>query len=80
MNALKKIEKRLLKNPGEPASLVFKNLIKSLYLRENFDLSSIYDLDYDDFEMALAILKEWRLDRYTKTKGRLKELLEIQES
>lgn len=78
MNTLKKIEKRLLKNPDEHASQVFKELIKALYQREDFNLTSIYDLDYGDFELTLAVLKEWRLDRFTKTKERLKGLLDAQ--
>lgn len=75
MNTLKKIEKRLLKNPDEPASQVFKDLIRALYQKESFDLAAIYDLDYEDFELILAVLKDWRLDRFTKTKERLKALI-----
>lgn len=76
MNTLKKIEKRLLKAQDEPASLVFRDLIRALHQKENFNLAAIYDLDYDDFELALAVLKDWRLDRFTKTKERLKEHLD----
>lgn len=76
MNTLKKIEKRLLKNPDEPASQVFKDLIRALYQKEDFDLAAIYDLDYEDFELVLAVLKDWRLDRFTKTKERLKALID----
>lgn len=76
MNTLKKIEKRLLKNPDEPASQVFKDLIRALYQKESFDLAAIYDLDYQDFELILAVLKDWRLDRFTKTKERLKALID----
>lgn len=76
MNTLKKIEKRLLKSPDEPASQVFKDLIRALYQKENFDLAAIYDLDYEDFELVLAVLKDWRLDRFTKTKERLKALID----
>ncbi|MDD5240109.1 MAG: hypothetical protein PHG47_00145 [Sulfuricella sp.] len=80
MNTLKKIEKRLLKNPDEHASQVFKDLTRALYLGESFNLKAIYDLDYEDFELALAVLKDWRLDRFTKTKERLKELVDAQKN
>lgn len=76
MNTLKKVEKRLLKMPDEPASQVFKDLIKALYQKEPFNLAAIYELDYEDFELALTVLKDWRLDRFTKTKERLKELVD----
>ncbi len=77
MNTLKKVEKRLLKTPDETASQVFKDLIKALYQNDPFNLAQIYELDYEDFELALAVLKDWRLDRFTKTKERLKELVEV---
>lgn len=76
MNTLKKVEKRLLKAPDEAASQVFRELVKALYQKEDFNLAAIYDLDYEDFELALAVLKDWRLDRFTKTRERLKGLLE----
>lgn len=78
MNNLKKIEKRILKNPDEPASQVFRELIKSLDQKQAFNLVTIYDLDYDDFQLALDVLKDWRLDRYAKTRKRLKALPDTQ--
>ena len=74
MNALKKLEKRISKAPGEPASLVLANLISSLYVKDDFRLAELYELDYDDFDLALSLLKDWRLDRFTKTKERLRKL------
>ena len=74
MNNLKKIEKRILKNPDDPASQVFRELIKALDQKENFNLATIYELDYDDFNLTLDVLKDWRLDRYAKTRKRLKAL------
>jgi hypothetical protein len=79
MNNLKKIEKRILKNPDEPASQVFRELVKALDQKSDFDLASIYDLDYDDFQLVLDVLKDWRLDRYAKTRKRLKALPDLQE-
>ncbi len=78
MNNLKKIEKRILKNQDEPASQVFRELIKALDQKLDFNLVTIYDLDYDDFQLALDVLKDWRLDRYAKTRERLKALPDTQ--
>ncbi len=77
MNALKQLEKHLKQGHADPANPVFERLIKSLCLKETFDLTELYELNYDDFELALNILKAWRLDRYTKTKERLKEMYQI---
>ena len=30
----------------------------------SFELSALYQLDYDTFNLALRILDEWRVDRY----------------
>ena len=79
MNNLKKIEKRILKNPDEPASQVFRELVKALDQKLDFDLASIYDLNYDDFQLVLDVLKDWRLDRYAKTRKRLKAIPDLQE-
>lgn len=77
MNALKKLEKRIAKSPGEPATPVFARLIRSLCLKNDFCLADLYELDYDDFELALALLKDWRLDRFTKAKERLKQISDV---
>ena len=78
MNNLKKIEKRILKNPDEPATQVFRELVKALDLKADFNLATIYDLNYDDFQLVLDVLKDWRLDRYTKTRKRLKALPDLE--
>lgn len=78
MNNLKKIEKRILKTPDDPASQVFRELIKALDQKSDFSLSTIYDLDYDDFQLVLEVMKDWRLDRYAKTRKRLKALPDIE--
>lgn len=75
MNTLKKLEKCLIKKPGSPDTIVFRHLVEALCLKEKFDLSELYDLSYDDFNLALEIMKDWRLDQYTKTKQRLRELV-----
>ncbi|MCL4470316.1 MAG: hypothetical protein ACYC05_04005 [Sulfuricella sp.] len=75
MNTLKKLEKRLLKSKNDSGSQVFGRLVRALCVDDDFNLAEIYDLDYEDFELALGIIKDWRLDRYTKTKERLREMV-----
>ncbi|MBZ0104852.1 MAG: hypothetical protein K8H84_04390 [Sulfuricella denitrificans] len=77
MNLLKQLEQRLTGKPVDPDNAVFVNLVQALCGREKLDLAGLYDLPYDDFELAIAILKHWRLDRYTKTKDRLRELVRL---
>ena len=76
MRNLKKLEKRLLGiHKDDPANLVLIRLVKSLCLNENFNLSEIYELSYDDFEFALDIMKDWRLDCHSKTRERILEIV-----
>ncbi|MCE5182770.1 MAG: hypothetical protein LLG15_13355 [Betaproteobacteria bacterium] len=75
MNTLKKLEKCLIKKPGSHDTAVFRHLVEALCLKEKLDLSALYELPYDDFNLALEIMKDWRLDQYTKTKQRLRELV-----
>lgn len=75
MNTLKQLEQRLLDKPTDPDNAVLTNLVQALCNRETLDLAGLYELPYEDFELAIAIMKSWRLDRYTKTKDRLRELV-----
>jgi hypothetical protein len=77
MNVLKRLEKHLKQGQGDGANPVFERLIRSLCLNSSFNLAELYELNYDDFELALEVLKNWRLDRYTKTKDRLKEMYKL---
>ena len=56
MNAIKAIRKQLEKNPHAPSSKALARLVAAL--------ADLYAMDYDAFEMALELLRDWRLDRY----------------
>ncbi len=74
MNILKQLEQRLVSKPSDPDNAVFVSLVQALCCGGRLDMAGLYELSYDDFELAIAIMKSWRLDRYTKTKDRLREL------
>ncbi len=75
MNTLKQLEQRLVSKPADPDNAFYKNLIQALCNKGKLDLAGLYELPYNDFELAVAIMKSWRLDRYTKTKDRIRELV-----
>lgn len=75
MNTLKKLEKCLIGKPGCSSNEFFNRLVEALCLRGKLDLAELYELPYDDFKLALEIMQDWRLDQYTKTKERLRELV-----
>ena len=39
-----------------------------------FSITEIYSLGYEDFDLALQILQEWRIDRYYASKVKLLDL------
>jgi len=64
MNAIKAIRKHLEKNPEAPSSKALARLVAALAEEKSFSLAELYEMDYDTFEMALELLRDWRLDRY----------------
>lgn len=74
MRALKQARKLIEKKPESPAAQALSTLVVALESETPFALQSLYQLDYDDFELALDVLKEWRLDRYYMSKVRLLDL------
>lgn len=64
MNAIKAIRKQLEKNPDAPSSKALARLVAALAEEKSYSLADLYSMDYDAFEMALELLRDWRLDRY----------------
>ena len=64
MNAIKAIRKHLEKNPEAPSSKALARLVAALAEEKSYSLAELYAMDYDAFEMALELLRDWRLDRY----------------
>ncbi len=74
MRALKQARKLIEKKPDTAAAKTLSGLVVALESDTPFALTSLYQLDYDDFELALDMIKEWRLDRYYSSKVRLLDL------
>jgi hypothetical protein len=74
MKALKKARKLIEKNPESPAARTVSSLVLALETETSFDLGTLYRLPYDEFQLALELLNEWRLDRYYASKLRLLDL------
>ena len=71
MLAIKKARKLIEAQPTEADSKILAALVLALENESDFQLNDLYKLDYKRFEIALAILAEWRLDRYYASKLRL---------
>jgi len=74
MNAIKKARKLIETKPDSDAAKTLASLVRALESDEKFDLSQMYKLDYDSFEICIEVLKDWRLERYYLGKIRLHDL------
>lgn len=74
MNAIKKARKLIARDPSTLEAITLARLVRALESDESFELSDLYRLDYDAFDLAIAIMKEWRLDRYYMGKAKLHDL------
>ena len=75
MHILKQLEQRLLKDPQDAETQILTSFVHALCMDQNFELAKLYELSYDNFELALKVLKNWRTSRYTKTRERIKEMI-----
>jgi hypothetical protein len=71
MIAVKQVRKIIQDQADSPQAQTLSALVLALENEDPFDVSSLYELDFDTFELALTLLKEWRLDRYYSSKAKL---------
>jgi hypothetical protein len=71
MRAVKEARRLIEKSPEDPSAKTLARLVLALESEAEFAISEIYSLNMEQFELALNILREWRLDRYYVGKARL---------
>ncbi len=74
MKALKKARKLIETAPETAEARILSALVVALESDASFPINDLYKLNYNDFELALELLQEWRLDRYYMSKVRLLDL------
>lgn len=74
---LKKTSKYLRKHEGTHAANILGELVAALDAGTEFKLTKLYELPYDAFELALQLLKEWRLASYTCKSGDLPNAIAV---
>ena len=70
MRAIKKVRLFIEQNPQAEAAQIFSKLISSLVEESDFSMKDLYLLGSSDFQLAIEILQEWRLDRYYMGKAK----------
>ncbi len=74
MNEIKKARKLIEADPVSAASKTLAGLVRALESEESFNLGDLYKLNYEHFNLAIDVMKEWRLDRYYSGKAKLHDL------
>ena len=64
MRAIKKVKKFIEHSPESTTGLVYPRLILSLEAGVDFPVKELYKLNAHDFELALELMKDWRIDRF----------------
>jgi len=64
LNAIKQIRKYLEKNPSTESARALAELAAALAEERDYSLAALYRLNYEEFNLAIELLKDWRLDRY----------------
>jgi hypothetical protein len=71
MHAIHQAKKIIESDPLSDEARVLRELVLALESGEAFVLGKLYDLNYKTFELSLAVLADWRLDRHYASKFRL---------
>lgn len=74
MNAIKKARKFIENQPLTDAARTLARLVRALESDEQFPLGDLYLLDFENFALAIDVLREWRLDRYYMGKAKLLDI------
>ncbi len=64
MNAIKKVRLFMQAHPNTEAARVLALLAASLADDRPFNLGLLYELELEAFDLAIDLMKDWRLDRY----------------
>jgi hypothetical protein len=74
MSALKQARKLIASEPDSKPAQILSRLVLSLETDQAMSLREIYELDYAAFQLAMDVMRDWRIDRYYASKVKLIDL------
>ena len=74
MNAINAARRFIETDSSNESAKILARLVLALESERSFELVTLYELDYKSFQLAIDILKEWRLDRYYASKSKLYDI------
>jgi hypothetical protein len=75
---VKQVAKYLQQNEGTESARILGELMVALDSGGAFRVNGLYELPFDAFELALDLLKHWRLKHYTSRPGDLAHALAME--
>jgi hypothetical protein len=63
-NAVKSVAKYVRKNKGDESATILRELCEALESGQPFVLTRLYDIPPKAYELAMALLADWRTDRH----------------
>lgn len=71
MNAIKKVRLYIQAQPDTDASRALADLTRALADEREYALGQLYEIDLQAFDLAIELLRDWRLDRFYAQRLRL---------
>ena len=70
MRAIKQVRRLIQADPTSAAAQAFSDLILALESEADSPIKGLYQLSPNDFDLAMQLLKDWRLDRFYEGKAK----------
>jgi len=74
MNPIKAARELIERHPDSDDAVAFSHVVRGLEANSHIDIAQLYNLKLQNFELAIEVLKEWRLARYYAGKAKLFDL------
>ena len=75
MHAARKIRKLFKQDERDPDVIVLVELADALDRSQEFAVNRLYQISARHFELALDLLRDWRLGQHTVARGKLAALI-----
>lgn len=78
MNRIKKAARYIYKNPAAAGARALTELAVAIETGAPYSLGQLNELNHEEFELAIGMIKDWRVDRHYLSKLRMLEIGEIE--
>ena len=77
VNRIKKAARYIYKNPTAPGAKALSVLAVAIENGAPYTLDELNELNHEEFELAIGMIKDWRVDRHYLSKLRMLEIAEM---